>query len=499
MGATAAQAAATPVSVEAPATQDCGIQAGRAAQCASGSVAVGIGSEKVWQCSDACQWVTRTAVARGLFAFDLGGVPAGAEIVSAQLRAWVTTRGSASALPVQARPLVNRWTNAATWTDYDTFSPWLNAGGDVGPPVATRSITGPGQYYRFDITGLVREWTAGVRPNLGLLLKRTIDDDAGQVDAAWLESLESTTAARRPVLEIVYEPGTPPNVSLSGVLWDERDVDLADDRSDAGYIDTDESLHVSATEGAPGAGVASIEMRVDGVRLRPEHLVSTCCTASAGADFVFHRADVAAGDRTVRVYVRDAQAAPDSTTPGAHVAVRGFVVTAADVVSVDDGDYEDVPPPGSGEPASPLRAMAAPSLLSATAATDTRSRIASEAARPGSDLRKLLGGAQYAIEDLGVMSQGADASGNPRVVGTVAILRLAQPRAVDATIGCYRPQRDSGAIVPYQARVRATALRDLLVRMDLGGTILCASPGPTSDADVQAVPGQPPLPAASED
>jgi hypothetical protein len=56
------------------------------------------------------------------------------------------------------------------------------------------------------------------------------------------------------------------------------------------------------------------------------------------------------------------------------------------------------------------------------------------------------------------------------------------------------------SMVPYRAHVSATALRDLLVRMDPGsGTVLCASPGPTSVADFVPVPGQPSLPAPSED
>jgi hypothetical protein len=499
-GAWVAPAGATPVSIEAPATFDCAIAPDVAAQCASGSVAVGIVPHKVQVCSDACQWITTPKPSRGLLQFGLGVVPAGSDVLSASVRVWVSTRGSASLLPIEVRPLVNRWTNAATWNDYDTFSPWVAAGGDVGSPVTSGSIAGQGQYYRFDVTGLAREWVAGVRPNFGLVLKRAVEGGVVQSDAASVRSTEGTSPGLPPVIELTYESGTPPGVGLSGSLWDERDVELSGDRSDAGYIDSDESLHVSASEGALGAGVASIEMLVDGQRLRPEHIVSTGGAATASADFTLRRADITAGDHEIRVYVRDAHAPADSSTPGAHVAVRSFVISAGNVVATDDGDYEDVPPPGSGEPAQPFRGTAASSLLSLAAASDTRTLVAAQATLPDSDLARLLSGTRFEIEELGTMSRGADAAGNPRIVGSVAVLKLAQPQIVDTTIDCYRARADGATTTPYRARVRATALRDLFVRLDLArGALLCASPGPTSEADVQAVPGQSPLPAPSED
>jgi hypothetical protein len=446
-----------------------------------------------------------TADYRSLLRFNLSAIPAGAHVERAQIRLYETAEEINGAhLPVNVYRVTSDFSNP-TWNDRvvpewsgDPTIPWDQAGGDFAPTVEdTATAPGVGNWIEFTLTDLVERWVQGDVANQGVILwdgKYYGNPPSSSVEFA----ASDYPSNHGPELEITWQ--MPPNVSLSGSLWDERDVILDDDRADAGYLDANASLHVSATAGSTGAGLASIEMRVDGVRLRPEHMVLTCCAATASADFVFHRDDVAAGEHAIRVYVRDAQAPSDSTTPGAHVAVRDFVVSAGDVVSVDDGDYEDVPPPGSGAPAEPSRGVAAPSLLSATAATSTRSLIASEAARPGSDLAELLGDAAYTVKELGVMSQGTDASGEPRVVGSVAILRLAQPRAVEATIGCYRARPGSGAIVPYRARVRASALRDLLVRIDLDkSTILCASPGPASEADVQAVPGQPPLPDASED
>lgn len=83
-----------------------------------------------------------------------------------------------------------------------------------------------------------------------------------------------------------------------------------DDGGDAGGMLEGGSGTLEVTARDDLSGVASIELLIDGQRLRPEHLVpvSGCpfaCPTTAGATFTVDQADLSEGDHTVHVVVRD--------------------------------------------------------------------------------------------------------------------------------------------------------------------------------------------------
>jgi hypothetical protein len=87
-------------------------------QCSLAELRVGQVQVKRWVCSDACGWVTTWHRAHTLLHFDVNSaVPAGAEIVSAQLSLRLESGGINGLVDVA--PVLPPWTSAATWTERD--------------------------------------------------------------------------------------------------------------------------------------------------------------------------------------------------------------------------------------------------------------------------------------------------------------------------------------------------------------------------------------------
>ena len=158
--------------------------------------------------SDPTLYVAETGVKRGLLEFSLDGLIHGSHIISASLELYAT--GVSSAGNIQVHALNKAWkegscagtgcsADGATWATKDGATAWDSPGGDYDHgSAAIRYVATVNDWHRWDITGLVREWSAGVRPNHGLLLK----SDPG-VDVSYTSS-ESTDATHQPRLVIEY-------------------------------------------------------------------------------------------------------------------------------------------------------------------------------------------------------------------------------------------------------------------------------------------------------
>jgi hypothetical protein len=135
---------------------------------------------------------------RPLYQFDLTGVPAGARVVSATLRLWVTGAENSS---------VGVYRVTQSWSE-GTLT-WANSGGVAHDPTAIASFTpaATGRYYDINIASLVALWRAGTTNN-GLILKI-----GGGNTLATFTSKEWATSSQRPQLVIVADP--PPSFATA--------------------------------------------------------------------------------------------------------------------------------------------------------------------------------------------------------------------------------------------------------------------------------------------
>jgi hypothetical protein len=164
-------------------------------------------------------------IRRGLVAFDLSGIPAGAVITDVSLRLHVSAAAPAGApTMVGLHRVLSNWGEGtsfsdpgglgapatpgdATWlhTFFDTQF-WTNVGGDfAGAASATQNVEIPG-FYTWSGAALiadVQSWLSNPGSNFGWLVK---DGEATNGSARRYDSRESQDPANRPQLTITYIP-----------------------------------------------------------------------------------------------------------------------------------------------------------------------------------------------------------------------------------------------------------------------------------------------------
>jgi hypothetical protein len=98
--------------------------------------------------------------------------------------------------PMSVYPVVEDWPAGVDWGDMTTWP-------ELGSPVATIQVTSDGGWFTWDVTGLVREWASGARPNDGLALAAA---DLPSTAANWAAARRLTAGdpATRPYLEITW-------------------------------------------------------------------------------------------------------------------------------------------------------------------------------------------------------------------------------------------------------------------------------------------------------
>ena len=146
-------------------------------------------------------------IQRPVLQFGLGGVPAGAKVLSAKLELNLTSLNSPGTASVHqlTRAFVEGTqagggvADGATWDTWDGTSNWSTPGGDFNAlPVAEGAINAAGGWVSWDIAELVSKWLGG-DPNYGLLI-----DGANGLRLAKFASREDPDASRRPKLTIEY-------------------------------------------------------------------------------------------------------------------------------------------------------------------------------------------------------------------------------------------------------------------------------------------------------
>ncbi len=148
------------------------------------------------------------SLAHALLSFDLGGLPAAAEVIGATLELYQNSPASLGGT-VGVRRVTAAWAEGSAnggngtpnWTERSAGVNWGSAGGDMAA-TSEGSVTiasGTVGWFALDITGLVRDWAAGTVANQGLaLVPESVATDV------FFHSSEHGTSALRPRLTITY-------------------------------------------------------------------------------------------------------------------------------------------------------------------------------------------------------------------------------------------------------------------------------------------------------
>ncbi|MDB5328477.1 MAG: domain containing protein [Phycisphaerales bacterium] len=162
---------------------------------------------------------------RGLFAFDLSSIPAGATITAVKIDLTQTKIGPGQSATFELHPLSAAWgegtslgsgagglasTGDATWNfrSYNTTS-WTNPGGDFGPTSATAALGTTNGVYSFTtqpaLVADVQHWLDTPATNFGWLLKAATETGVSAREFGTREG----TAGTAPSLTITYSVPEP--------------------------------------------------------------------------------------------------------------------------------------------------------------------------------------------------------------------------------------------------------------------------------------------------
>jgi Lamin Tail Domain/CotH kinase protein/Dictyostelium (slime mold) repeat len=141
----------------------------------------------------------------GIFGSGAGQIPSGSTVSSATLTVWTGTGANdQSANPVNFHRLLHTWSDADVWAAYGV-APWNATGGlqndgvdALAAVAATTTIATAATSAAIDVTTSLQAWAAAPATNFGWAILPT------GTDGLRLESNESTTAARRPLLSVTF-------------------------------------------------------------------------------------------------------------------------------------------------------------------------------------------------------------------------------------------------------------------------------------------------------
>ncbi|HEX8100549.1 MAG TPA: DNRLRE domain-containing protein, partial [Actinomycetota bacterium] len=280
---------------------------------------------------------------RSALQFELTDVPADASVNSATLSLWHPSTVP-SQITIDAHQMTSDWDEGAglgsctgegaTWQERRSDLDWDSPGGDFDPTqVASLSdpAAEPAGWDAFDVTSLVRDWTAGEASNLGVLLKASDDTSMTSSHYVRYNSDDSTNAALRPKLVINYSEDThaaAPSVSVTSPVQDER---------------VSGSAVTLAAAASDDRRVERVDFLVDGTQRgsatsEPFAVSWDSTTVPDGTHTIAARATDDAGNTSTSdaVQVRVANTAPptaDFTTPTSGSVVKGNVPVTVRVVA----------------------------------------------------------------------------------------------------------------------------------------------------------------------
>ncbi len=202
-----------------------------------------------------------------LLRFDPGTVPAGLMLESARLEVYAASWNGQD-LPLAIHALLRTAScDQATWNQPQSGAAWgLPGANDTltdrrDTPEDEAQTSGPGKWYGFDLTNLVREWQSGSLANNGVLLRSPSAVAGGQV---YLASTEYLVPGQRPRLVLAYRsaaavPTATPSATASPTSTPLPEVVAVLQQGLEGYSgaeDTDMRLYTSSNScGSPQLSV----------------------------------------------------------------------------------------------------------------------------------------------------------------------------------------------------------------------------------------------------
>jgi RHS repeat-associated protein len=165
--------------------------------------------------SDTVGW-DGTSTNNSLVQFDVkDALPAGANVLNAQLGMYLWQSSTSSAVSVSVHALLKPWTTAATWNTYDGTNAWEQAGAEKATPektggdyttantVANSSLGGTLGWAHWYPTQITQEWVNGTLPNKGFILA---DTTQGQTNDRLSFYSSKASSDDKPVLSISWMP-----------------------------------------------------------------------------------------------------------------------------------------------------------------------------------------------------------------------------------------------------------------------------------------------------
>jgi acid phosphatase len=145
---------------------------------------------------------------RSLLDFDTETtIPAGAAIQSATLTLTVHWGDTQASRQIGVYPVTTRFVaHQATWDIATISTPWLKAGGDLGPRATVHGVSNaPGAKAVFDVTALVEKAVSASGSRHSRLALVDVDSlTTGKQGYREYDSMEASNASTRPKLVVVY-------------------------------------------------------------------------------------------------------------------------------------------------------------------------------------------------------------------------------------------------------------------------------------------------------
>lgn len=174
-----------------------------------------------------------TSIWRAALGFDLGDIPTGATINSANLSLWQYYHAEAP-MTVNVHRVTRSWkegtginqctNDGVTWYQPEGGINWTSQGGDFDPTPAAQvsKAANEGSHWdNFNITQLVQQWVTGQAPNLGMILKTQTENLGTYNDVSYRSDDYTITPALRPKLAVTYADGShalAPTVAISSPM-----------------------------------------------------------------------------------------------------------------------------------------------------------------------------------------------------------------------------------------------------------------------------------------
>jgi hypothetical protein len=153
-------------------------------------------------------WVSSQRIARTLARFDLTGIPAGRQVLSAKLRLYLaamTPDEATKNLALEVHAMTQSWTETgATWINAAAGTPWTPSPGGSYRSSADAALVLPkeaedGQSLEFELAALAQEWVDAPSANAGLIVINTTSAS----DLLKFSSKEASS--NRPQLVVTYQ------------------------------------------------------------------------------------------------------------------------------------------------------------------------------------------------------------------------------------------------------------------------------------------------------